>query len=155
MGSVPIFSNCCTNPLMSTVPWRCSQSYVVAVLTPNVVHVCVVEVRHGCMHVLLTLSRLPFPATDQMWLTSMPEVQPCSCVSATAVGPRPHFLAPRALSEALGERNTEPTPQIHPPRDGAFGDKKKLCVMSPRPAVLSPPGTDDAAEITGIIVRIM
>jgi hypothetical protein len=28
--------------LMGTVPWWCSQSYVVSVLTPNVVNVCVV-----------------------------------------------------------------------------------------------------------------
>ena len=108
-------------------------------LSPNVVNVFVVYVRNGCMNVALTSARLLFPATDQMWFAA--SIGPAGLLfEHDGRGAQAKFLRAQRPIGGPGIRNTGPTPQIHPPLVGAFGEKKKLCTMSPRPALLSPPG---------------
>jgi len=54
----------------------------------------------------------------------------------------------------VGRNSTGPTPQIRPPAPGFLRQKKKLCVMSPRPDWLVP-GWMLVWLMTGTMVRLM
>jgi hypothetical protein len=62
-------------------------------------------------------------------------------------GPGTPFSLPSASLLAVFSSSTGPAPQIQPPAVGAEGEKKKLCVVSPRPDSSLPPGTGDCASM--------
>ncbi|MNP55367.1 hypothetical protein D3C76_1500100 [compost metagenome] len=91
-----------------------------------------------------------------MWLASMPRVQPFDCLSATAVGPRPHCSLPSNSSLPVGINKAGPAPRIQPLSVGLLGEKKKLCVMSPAPDLSAAPlGAKPCWSIRGRMVREM
>ena len=71
------------------------------------------------------------------------------------MGPRLHLPLPSSSLLAVGIDSAGPTPQIQPLALGAFGEKKRLCRISPLPVVLLPPSTGDAAVMNGAIVRVI
>jgi hypothetical protein len=56
-------------------------------------------------------------------------------------------------SVAVGMLKAGPTPQIRPPFVGSFGEKKKLCVVLPKPSWLSSSGRNPFWLTTGRMVR--
>ena len=72
-------------------------------------------VRHERLYkTSLMLLRSSSPAKLQIWFASTPTVQPPVCLSATTVGPAPHFPPSRKGCVALEKRNTGPAPQMIP-----------------------------------------
>ena len=88
------------------------------------------------MNVAFTSRSPPALAYVQMWFARTPYVQPFSCLSRTAVGPRPMLPAEAVVGRGRPEEDRADA-QIHPPEVGSLGEKKKLCTVSPRPNLLS------------------
>jgi hypothetical protein len=65
-----------------------------------------------------------------------------------SAGNAPQFPEPSASLLAAGSEVAGPAPQIQPPAVGAFGEKKKLCRISPSPEVSMPPATGDCASMS-------
>ena len=94
-------------------------------LSVNDVALGVVKLTNGWRKVAEMSPSASFPVSDQRWLPSPPNVQPCRWIKATPVIPAPHWLV-EMLSVAVGSRKAGPTPQIRPAFVGALGEKKKL-----------------------------
>ena len=71
------------------------------------------------------------------------------------VGPIAHFFAESSSSLPVGIRKAGPAPQINPLAVGFFGEKKRLCVMSPMPVWLPEPGNTSLWAMIGRMVREM
>lgn len=71
------------------------------------------------------------------------------------MGPTPHLPLPSARSVAVGTRKTGPAPQTTPEADGAFGEKKRLWTVSPRPNWLVPGPVTSFWAMMGRMVREM
>src|SRR5512139_3513641 len=85
----------------------------------------------------------------------MPTVHGPVCFRATAVGPRPHFSAPSTTWVAVGNKKTGPAPQIQPPAVGAFGEKNRLAVVSPRPDSFDVAAGKSRRSTSGTMVRVI
>src|SRR5215470_10508950 len=96
---------------------------------------------------------LSTPAKDQTLLVIAPIVHPSGCTRATTEGPAAHFFVPSTEAVAVGIKNAGPTPQIIFP--GFAGDKKKVTLRSPRPALVPPSLSGFWRLITGKMARII
>ena len=65
------------------------------------------------------------------------------------------FRGTMAVSKEAPVGFTAKPPQIQPLAVGAFGEKKMLCRMSPKPDWLPAPGWTSLCQITGRIVRVI
>ena len=75
---------------------------------------------------------------------------PC-CFSTSPAGPAAHWWALKP-SVPVGYETAGPKPSTNP---SVFGEKKKVCRVSPNPIWSPRPGADSPCEITGTMVRMI
>ena len=110
------------------------------------------RLKKGRADVLLLLS----PPTLQIWLASMPMVQPPRLHEGDKRRSEAPLIRAQEIIRLVGVKHTGPTPQMMPPGPGAFGERKKLCVVLPSRRDLGGPelaGKTSFCEMMGRIVR--